>query len=651
MSELIRFVADVMRRPLAAALLIGLLVFAGVFTVRSSGWLISWELGAYDSFLRAGEAPTDEPVVAMVWITEREIQDYGHPLEDRLMARGLESILAQEPRVVGIDVYRDRPTGEGWDELQRVFAGHPTVVIVEKLPDGEGPGVGPPPFLTNPNQVGFADILVDPDGVARRGLLYLEHEGRNRVSFGMLLAMHFLFGEGIGIGADPDCEECVRLGSTSITPLDENFGGYRGIEAGGYQTLTEYRHWGGFPGVTFREVLEGNVEPGLFRDKIVVIGTASPSVKDDFQIPSGFTWSDARVYGAEVHAHSVDQLVRFGRGTARPLQAWGEDAETAWILLWCLVGAIVGVHVRSPLGLAGAAAGGLGGLAVGLLWAFRHAWWIPVFPASVGWLGSLGLGVAFVIQQERADRRKMRGIFDKFMSPKLAESLWENREVFWHGDRPRPQRAVATILLSDLFGYTTRSEKAEPSEVMEWLGLYTDRMTRLVEEHGGMVHDFLGDGLMASFGLPFPRETEAEIDADAVSAVDCALAMGEVLAELNEAWTREGKPTARLRVGLLTGPVVVGAIGGTDRMKYAAVGDTVNTAARLEAFDKAGFESEETICRVLVGEATLERIDDHFETRAIGDHTLKGKGQAVAIHRVLGRSHGVPGAALEARLG
>jgi adenylate cyclase len=207
------------------------------------------------------------------------------------------------------------------------------------------------------------------------------------------------------------------------------------------------------------------------------------------------------------------------------------------------------------------------------------------------------------------------------------------------GGRPVSQRITVTVLLSDLIGYTTRSETSEPAEVMEWLGTYTDRMAHLVEEHGGIVNDFLGDGIMASFGVPVPSTTEAAIRQDAVQAVECALAMGEALAELNAGWRERGQPTARMRVGILTGPAVVGHIGSERRMKYATVGNTVNTASRLESFDKEPFElePEQSTIRVLVGQATADLIDGHFVLRCLGDHVLKGKGEAVRIHRVLGR--------------
>jgi adenylate cyclase len=584
------------------------------------------------------------PAVSMVWIGEREIQELGHPLEDRLLVRALENLLAHGPRAVGIDVYRDRPVGEGGAELERLFREHPELVIVEKLADPQNPPVPPPAYLVGGPQVGFADHMVDADGVARRGFLYLwDDQGQAHLSLSFQLARRVLFAEGLREEPAPENPEWLRLGAASLPPLDGDFGGYKGAPEEGYQFAFDFRRAASFPGIGFREALDGTFDPELVRGRAVLIGTASLSVKDDFQTPL------TRMYGAELHAHAVDQLVRYARGQDRPLAALSEGGERAWILSWCLLGALAGVHVPSSLGLAASAASGLAALLSGAYLAFVQAWWIPVVPSAAGWLASLGLGVGWMIQRERADRRKMRGIFDKFLSRKLAESLWQKRDTIWRGGRPLPQRACATILMSDLFGYTTRAEKAEPSDVMDWLGTYTDRMAQLVEEYDGMVHDFLGDGLMASFGLPFPRESEAEIDADAVRAVDCALAMAAALEELNAQWRRAGRPTARLRIGILTGTVVVGAIGSAERMKYAAVGDAVNTASRLESFDKEGFEQDPHGFRVLIGQATLERLGGRFESECLGDHLLKGKGARVTIHRVYGRRG--EGRAAPARLG
>jgi adenylate cyclase len=639
-----RFHAAALLRSLpAVAFGIGLAVFAVVMGVRELGWLVSWELGAFDNSLRRRSPEISEPPVSMVWIREDEITRFGHPLPDRVVADALARILAHQPRAVGIDIYRDRPSGEGWDELRDVFLSHPQLVIVEKLADANHPAVGAPPFLPDRSQVGFADIAPDRDGVTRRGLLMLwDEEGQAYLSLSLQLALRYLYVEGLTMSADPEQPEFIRLGATTLPPLGENLGGYKRADAGGYQYLLDYRRANGsYPGANLSQVLSDEVEPELFRDRVVVLGTASPSVKDYFQTPTGLIQNDdARVYGAEHHAHAVDQLVRHARGEAGPIASLNEIQEAFWVLAWCLLAALLGTRVRSPLSLVVSVLGGLAALLGGGFLAFLGGWWIPVVPTAIGGLGCLALVVAYVTQQERADKAKVMNLFGRFVSRKVVDQIWEDREIFMEGARPRPQRIVVTVMLTDLIGYTGSSEKREPAEVMDWIGTYMDRMAYLVEKHGGIVNDFLGDGLMASFGVPVARTTDPEIESDAVNAVECALAMGEALEELNERWRQNDEPTGRLRIGILTGPGVVGALGSSDRMKYATVGNTVNTASRLESFDKMSFElePEHSTCRVLVGGATHERLGGRFVTKCIGDHRLKGKGEPITIHRVLGRS-------------
>ncbi len=173
---------------------------------------------------------------------------------------------------------------------------------------------------------------------------------------------------------------------------------------------------------------------------------------------------------------------------------------------------------------------------------------------------------------------------------------------------------------------------------MRWIGSYMDAMAGLVERHGGIVNDFLGDGLMATFGAPIRRTREEEIDRDAQSAVACALDMAGELERLNERWREQGAPSARMRVGILTGPAIVGSLGSAERLKYATVGDTVNAAARLESFDKAAFDVESASFRILVGEETRRRLGGRFRTLPLGAHRLRGRGEPLEIHRVLGRA-------------
>ena len=173
---------------------------------------------------------------------------------------------------------------------------------------------------------------------------------------------------------------------------------------------------------------------------------------------------------------------------------------------------------------------------------------------------------------------------------------------------------------------------------MSWINEYMSAMAELVEQYGGVVDDYAGDGVMANFGFPMPSEGEDAISDDAARAVRCAVAMGAKMRELNTSWQARGLRVGRCRVGICTGPAVVGCVGAPGSLKFTSVGDTVNTAARLEAFDKQHFmdESHEVASRVLVSEETWRRTQGEFEVQELGAHSLKGKRAPLKIYRVIG---------------
>jgi adenylate cyclase len=187
-----------------------------------------------------------------------------------------------------------------------------------------------------------------------------------------------------------------------------------------------------------------------------------------------------------------------------------------------------------------------------------------------------------------------------------------------------------------LKGYSSLSEQLGPSGVMDWLNEYMNATTRAVIDNGGVVHKYFGDSVMAVFGVPLIRTTEHEIKQDAINAVRCALAMEKALLCLNKQWSEKGMQMGSMRVGICTGPLMAGSLGSADRMEYAVVGDTVNTASRLESFDKhlADGESENTYCRILIGETTYRLLDDQFHTKLVGILPLKGKAEKVTIYRI-----------------
>jgi adenylate cyclase len=344
-------------------------------------------------------------------------------------------------------------------------------------------------------------------------------------------------------------------------------------------------------------------------------------------------------YGVEVHAHAVDQLIRFSKGISTPLEVLGWPATYVSIALFALLGMGVGLFGRSLLlqttGLALASAVVVTG--GGRL--FAAGYWVPVVPSMFAmWIGA-AVAVAVLSVLERAERRQIAGLFSRFQGRAVADEIWRRRSEFMgEGDRPSARTVILTALMSDLEGYTTASEEMEPETLMAWINEHMSAMAELVEEYGGVVDDYAGDGVMANFGFPMPSETEDAISEDAARAVRCAIAMGEKMRELNASWEARGLRIGRCRIGICTGPAVVGCVGAQDNLKYTSVGDTVNTAARLESFDKQQFidEAPEVVSRVLVSEETWRRTRDEFEIQALGAHSLKGKRAAVKIYRVLG---------------
>ena len=255
-------------------------------------------------------------------------------------------------------------------------------------------------------------------------------------------------------------------------------------------------------------------------------------------------------------------------------------------------------------------------------------------------LKTLSTMTSTAIEQSREKGQKtvLMQLFSKHVSPQVAESLWEQREQFLEGGRPKSQSMIVTAMFTDLQGFSTISEKQTPEVLMNWLNTYLDMMTTTVMEHGGVVDDFFGDGVKINFGVPIPRETEGEIRQDAINAVTCALAMEKKMIVLNGRMAAEGQQPLRMRIGLYTGPVVAGSLGSAERMKYTTIGDTVNTAARLESFDKDLVlpQLATSPCRILIGDSTLQHLGEQFETLQVGDMSLKGKATKITAHCVLG---------------
>ena len=629
--------------PLMIAGQIVLLVGVGILGLRNAGILEPFELAAYDWYTRLRPIdPTADSRILLVTVTERDIQEQkGWPLSDAVLARAVGTLARYGPRAIGLDMYRDLPVPPGSDKLNRALT-DPRIVAVTKFAGGSSTAIPPPAILKGTEQVGFNDIVVDPGGIVRRGLLFLDDGVRTMYSFALRLTLLYLRPEGVTLQPDPTDPRLVRLGHTTIRPLEPNDGPYVRTDARGYQFLLDFKSGRvPFPSVTLTALLSGKIDPGVVKDKLVLIGITAESVKDNFNTPySQGLQANEQTPGVAIHAQIASQLLRMALGEASPMATSGEWQEALWILLWGQMGGLIGLRVRSPWRFSLAGASGL--LVLGFIdyAAFLGDWWLPLVPPAMAWLISEAVVTAYMSHQEMAQRAVLMKLFSRHVSKEVAETIWRQREQFLDGGRPRPQQMMTTVMFTDLTGFTTVSERFSPEELMEWLNEYMDAMAQEVSKHGGVIRQYAGDSIVVIFGVPIARQSREEICQDAANAVKCALAMEAALLELNRRWRAAGKPVTGMRVGIFTGPVVAGTLGSAERSEYVTVGDTMNTASRLESFDKELFppDPETSPCRILIGESTLSYLGSQFETGWVGNVSLKGKEHVVGIYRVLGRA-------------
>jgi len=639
-----------LRTPTLISLALGLVASLIVIGLRSAGFLQFVELAGYDLYLRVREhRSVPEPRVVLVQTIEPDIQKLAEwPLSDRHMYEVLKKLLADDPVAVGVDLYRDIPVPTGTDELNALLKSDKRIVFIEKFGKDASKRVAGPAVLRGTDQVGFADVTIDEDGVVRRGLLYLDDGKDFSVSLPLRLALAYLAKQGIAPQPDSTNPAYIRLGPVTLRPFEANDGPYVHADAQGYQYLLDYR--GGaerFKTYSLSDVLEGRADPNLIKGKVVIVGVNSESVKDAFLTPyDRFTARGQATAGIAVHGYEVSQLIRTALDGDAPLRFLSDRFENLWILLWGMAAALMGRFARSTVRFSLLTAAGLLLLAGATLLAFFANWWLPVAPVGLAWVAAAGLVTAFLSGHERQEKKFLMDIFAKSVSPAVADEMWKQRALFIKGGRLEPQTMTVTVLFSDLANFTPVAERLTPSQLMDWLNQYMETMAGLVIEHGGVVDDFYGDAIKANFGVPLPRTSPEQIRQDALSAMRCALAMRRAMEGLNAAWSAEGAPRVKVRAGIATGSVVAGCLGSAQRMKYTTIGDVVNTAARLESYGKEIPERlVDPFCQIMVAASTVAQLDSEFHLEPVGTLQLKGKSQGVDVFALIGSAEAQAAAA------
>ena len=620
----------VFRNPWVTSLVLSIGVFALIAAWRELGLLQAVEFLAYDKFLawRAGPGTTDARIV-IVQITENDIAKYDFPIPDDLLARLLETIESAKPIAIGLDIYRDVAVprdGSHLAALNRVLQNNQNIVGIFKFGDPEHPvKVGFPPALAeNSERYGFNDFPFEL-GAVRRGFLFLwDRQDHVYPSFALALALQ------AGVSVKQEQYE-LHIGKARFPRFRSNDGPYIRAQDGGHQFSLDFKGPRTFATYSLDDVLANRVKEEAWQGKIVLIGEGAESAHDFETTPL-----QANVPGVELNAQLLNQLLRAAEHGDQPTTSWNEPMELTWIFLWCIFGGATGFFIRRPFVLL-AACCAFGAMLSAICWfAFANNFWLPLVPALGGNVAAAAIVIGYMRYQERKDRENLMRLFSQNVSPAIAESIWAHRDEFMKGHRPRPEKLFATVLFTDFHNFAATAEKLQPADAMDWVNEYLEALAGQVQRHGGVIDKYMGDAIMAVFGFPLALTAGANIHKDACDAVTCALDMGAELRRLNDAWQTRGRSPVQVRIGICSGPAVAGCIGTSDRLEFTLIGDTVNTAERLESFDKD--YAPDDPCRILIEKSTLELLAGKFTAEFVQTIKLKGKEEITTIYRVLGRN-------------
>jgi adenylate cyclase len=453
---------------------------------------------------------------------------------------------------------------------------------------------------------GFFNKLTDPDGVVRKIPMVIRFNETLYAPLALKAISAYLDAP-LSIRIGDMGVESVRVGELSI-PVDdrgEAIINYRGEE-----------HT--FPHISATDVLNDRIPEEALRDKIVLVGATAIGIHDECVTPL------AKVFpGPEVHLNIMDSIL-------------AEDFifHPVWVSMFDLLIIILGgLFLALVLSKTGAFSGGVAAVSMfgGYIWLcqyfFSHMGWIlnMVYPLCV--FLSIYLAVtSYKYFSEEGQKKFIREAFSKYLAPEVVDQLIASPQKLVLGG----ERREITAFFSDVQGFTGISEKLAPEELVELLNEFLTEVTDIIMKYKGGVDKYEGDAVIAFFGAP--NELKNHPEAACLACIDIQARM----VELRESWKQRGKPELKVRIGLYSGPAVVGNMGSRNRMDYTMMGDTVNTAARLEGVNKRYGTY------LMIGDATYQAASESIAVRELDAVKVVGKNKPLIIYEVLGRKDAVP---------
>lgn len=432
--------------------------------------------------------------------------------------------------------------------------------------------------------VGYANVAQDSDGTVRRIIPEETYEGESYNSFSKMIYEKY----------------CEQQGVVANTVATDKYG----------RTLINYS---GKPleyeCISMIDILEGKIDCHALKNSIVLVGAYATGMQDNFKVPNGYSM---QMYGVEIHANILQSFIQgrfsingnayiFGVifGLIAAILHFIFKRSKVWVSTVLLIVSIgielfVGVVLNNR------------GTTISLVY-------MPIVLA-VSYIYCLAIGYIL----ESIKRKKVINAFKKYVAPEVVDEI--SKKGDFHIKLGGENRDVA-VLFVDIRGFTTMSEVLEPEQVVEILNQYLNLTTNAIFKNRGTLDKFVGDATMAVFNSPF------DLDDYEFRAVCAAMDIVAGGAALEDKLMKEFGRSVGFGVGVNCGPAVVGNVGCEFRMDFTAIGDTVNTAARLEANAKKG--------QVLISDVLYERVKDRVEVEEVGEIPLKGKSKGVFVYSVV----------------
>ena len=582
-------------------LLIGLLTFVFCYTD------IFYSLDSLYKDRLYQQPRSVDPTIKIISIDEKTMEALGpFGTWPRSTYAEILDILGDYPAVVGFDIMLMGTMNEEDDAVflnalkerdNVVLAAHLVYETkVEMLPNGEfnvdhmHVSQVEVPYTGDVTPIGYANTSPDSDGKIRSYLPVTQVENGNGTVTEYTSLSYQIY-----------LEYCESMNMTPISPVTDDNG-------------VQWIYYAGKPyeyeSISLIDVLEGKVDARVFTDCIVLVGAYATGLQDQFTVPN----SNNQMFGVEINANLIQSFL--DEQFPLPANRLGVSVVFALIAMAMFV-CFSKLHLK--WGTVIFVLAEIATVVSGILLFTKAGISIP------GFYLVLMLALAYVIAlaggylYEWAKRRKIASVFRKYVAPQVVDDIMKSGR--YKVELGGESRDIA-VLFVDIRGFTPLSESLKPAEVVEILNEYLNLTTNAIFKNSGTLDKFIGDATMAVFNAPFDLE---DYEYKAVCAAWDIVAGAKELEQ--KCLERFGKSVA-FGVGVNCGEAVVGNIGCDFRMDYTAIGDTVNTAARLESNAKRG--------QVLISEHIYQRVKDRVKVQEIGEIPLKGKSQGVCVYELLG---------------